>query len=143
MAIWGCRGVRSAAYQNRAEMKTWELKVLGYMAGSVEGQPEWIAVSSFRRILREQAVFRPEAQDAILFAGRDAEVWQLTGWSEAHQYIAPEDWPQETIADENGFRFARVMLCYGPFGQRRGKWFFLSIRRMAEWRALGEAVSFV
>ena len=123
-------------------MTTWEMKLLGYMAGSVEGQPEWIAVSSFRRILREQAVFRPEAQDAILLEGRDAEVWQLSGWSEVHQYIDQEDWPTETVRDENGFRFARVMLTYGPFGGRRGKWFFSSIRRMAEWRALGEAVTF-
>ena len=121
---------------------TWELKVLGYIAGSVESKPEWIAISSFRKILREQAVFRPEAQDAVLFEGRDAEVWQLTGWSEVHQYIDPEDWPAETVRDENGFRFARVMLCYGPFGGQRGKWFFPSIRRAAEWRALGETVSF-
>ena len=124
-------------------MTTWELKLLGYLAASIESKPEWVAVSSFRRVLREQAVFRPEAQDAVLLEGRDAEVWQMTGWSEAHQYIAREDWPQETIADENGFRFARVMLTYGPFGRRHGKWFFPSIRRAAEWRALWEAVSFV
>lgn len=121
---------------------TWELKLLGYMAAAIEGKPEWSAISSFRRVLREQAIFRPEAQDAVLFAGRDAEVWQFTGWSESHQYIDPRDWPKETLADENGFRFARVMLCYGPFGQRREKWFFPSIRRAAEWRALGEAVTF-
>ena len=119
-----------------------EMKLLGYMAAAIEGEPEWVAVSSFRRILREQGVFRPEAQDAILFEGRDAEVWQLSGWLEAHQYIDPRDWPTETVRDENGFCFARVMLCYGPFSQRRGKWFFPSIRRMAEWRALGEAVTF-
>lgn len=123
-------------------MKTWELKLLGYMAAAIEGKPEWVAVSSFRRVLREQGVFRSEAQDALLLEGRDAEAWQFTGWSEAHQYIAPRDWPQETITDENGFCFARVMLCYGPFGQRRGKLFFPSIRRAAEWRALAEAVTF-
>ena len=93
-------------------------------------------------MLREQAIFRTEAQDAVLFAGRDAEAWQFTGWSEAHQCIDPEDWPTETVQDENGFRFARVMLTYGPFGRRRGKWFFPTIRRAAEWRALGEAVTF-
>lgn len=124
-------------------MTTWELKLLGRMAAAIEQCPEWIAVSSFRRILREQAIFRPEAQDAVLFEGRDAEVWQLTGWGEAQQYIAPRDWPAETIVDENGFRFARIMLCFGPFSQRRGKWFFPSIRRAAEWRKLDEAVTFV
>ena len=122
--------------------KVWELKTIGYMAAAIEERPEWVAVSSFRRVLREQGIFRREAQDAVLTAGRDLELWQFSGWSEAHQYIDPEDWPQETIADENGFRFARVMLCYGPFGQRRGKWFFPSIRRAAEWRALGETVTF-
>lgn len=123
-------------------MRTWELKLLGYMAAAIEGKPEWTAISSVRRVLREQAVFRPEAQDAVLLEGRDAEVWQFTGWSEAYQYIEPEDWPTETVQDENGFRFARAMLCYGPRGQRRGKWAFSSIRRAAEWRALGEAVTF-
>lgn len=123
-------------------MTTWELKLLGYMAAAIEECPEWIAVSSFRRVLREQGVFRREAQNVILIEGRDAEIWQLTGWSEVQRYILPRDWPEETIDDENGFRFARVMLCYGPFGRRRGKWFFPSIRRAAEWRALGEAVTF-
>ena len=42
-------------------MKTWELKLLGYMAAAIEGKPEWVAVSSFRRVLREQGVFRSEA----------------------------------------------------------------------------------
>ena len=122
--------------------KIWELKLIGVLAAAIEERPEWIAVSSFRRVLREQGIFRREAQDAVLAAGRDLDLWQFTGWSEAHQYIAREDWPQETVQDENGFRFARVMLCYGPFGRRRGKWFFPTIRRMAEWKALGEAVSF-
>ena len=123
-------------------MTTWELKVLGYMAAAIEERPEWIAISSFRRVLREQAVFRPEAQDTILTEGRDAEVWQMTGWSEVARYIAPEDMPAETMRDELGFCFSRVALRFGPRGRRRGKWAFPSIRRAAEWQALGKAVTF-
>lgn len=123
-------------------MTTWELKLLGHMAAAIEERPEWIAVSSFRRILRELGVFRPEAQNAILEAGRDLELWQFSGWSEAARYIPIEDMATETIHDKAGWCFSRVALRFGPRGQWRGRWRFPSIRRAAEWRALNEAVTF-
>ena len=122
-------------------MTEWEMKLIGVMAAAIEERPEWIAVSSFRRILREQGVFRPEAQDAIIIEGRNKEVWHLTGWSEAARYIPLRDMATETIHVER-WCYSRIALWFGPWGRRRGRWYFPSIRAFAEWRALQEAVSF-